>query len=172
MHHLPRRFAWRRAGRVAAVSAIAAATVAAVVAGSAHGGWDEDLHTDSIKITDPGIDLGNGTWVGATNDPLGSASVEWTVDNGFYSARVTGWLHLDDIPGHHGRIHVSFWNYSDLVSTRHSTWRAAPSNNHDEWSVDLSDLQSIHITEVHVCTELSDDGGATFDFIGCEESYL
>ena len=49
---------------------------------------------------------------------------------------------------------------------------AAPANNHDEWSVDLSDLQSIHITEVHVCTELSDDGGATFDFIGCEESYL
>jgi hypothetical protein len=94
------------------------------------------------------------------------------VDNGFYSARVTGWLHLDDIPGHHGRIHVSFWNYDDLVSTRHSSWRAAPSNNHDEWSVDLSDLQAVHITEVHVCTELSDDGGATFDFVGCVESYL
>ena len=127
MHHHPRRHRRlaRRSAVIAAIAAaVAAATVASVAAGPVASGWDEDLHTDSIKITDPGIDFGDGNWFGAINDPTGSAEVEWSVDNGFYSARVTGWLHLDDIPGHHGRIHVSFWNYDDLVSTRHSSWRA------------------------------------------------
>ena len=133
--------------------------------------FDEDLDTDVVKLLDRGIDFGDNNWSWLGGAPVGVASVQWSVECGFYSAEVVGHLHLDGESGRSGRVHVSFWNYGEYIETRHSRTRTAPDNDHYSWSVNLSSPDGVHITEVHVCTEISDDG-VHFDFVNCKTRLL
>ena len=132
---------------------------------------DEDLDTDIVKLLDRGIDLGDDNWSWLGGAPGGFASVQWSVECGFYSAEVVGTLHLDGDSGRSGRVHVSFWNAGELIETRHSRTRTAPDNDHYSWSVNLSSPDDVHITEVQVCTEISDDG-VHFDSVNCKTRLL
>ena len=133
--------------------------------------YDEDIGTDLVKLTDPGIDFGDRFWVGLLDDPAGPASVRWTVDCGFYSARVQGTLHLDESAGRSGRVGVSFRSYGEEVDFRFSPLRRAPDTGHDQWSVDISPtVDGVHITDVQVCTYWSD--GAVSTSADCKIRYL
>ena len=74
------------------------------VAGSAHATLDTDL----VLITDPGIDFGDNTYL--ISAPIGWGSVEWDLVNGYYTPTLTGYLHLDNVSGQYGRMHMSYWD--------------------------------------------------------------
>jgi hypothetical protein len=129
--------------------------------------YDDNLGTDGLKILDSGIDFGDDNWFAGA--PLGWASVEWSVDCGFYSADVVGTLRLED--GRRGRVHVDFINADGVEETKHSRTRTAPANGHESWSVNLSPSGGEHIVEVQVCTEISNDG-VHFDAVTCKTKQL
>ena len=134
--------------------------------------WNYDVETDLLKITDRGIDFGDSNWGGGIiNDPLGPGSVQWSVDDGYYSAELVGTLHLNGVADQFGRMHIEFRSYGDLIQTRHSATLHATDNGHFERSVDLAPTEVGHITDVVVCTELSDDG-TNFDAVSCKTRML
>jgi hypothetical protein len=134
--------------------------------GSQGYGWD------IIKLTSDGIDFGDTYWSGVLGDPFGSGSVQWSVPNcDFYTATVVGTIHLDGVSGKFGRMHVSYWWDDERVDTRHSSALHAPDNHHVERSVVMSPFIGTNVDEVHVCTEISDDG-VDFDTVDCKTRYL
>jgi hypothetical protein len=133
--------------------------------------WDGHVETDLLKITDPGIDFGDTNWVGLIGEPFGPGSVVWDIDGGFYTPRLVGTLHLNGVSGQYGRMHVSYWSSGTRTETRHSTSRRAPDDGHYEWAVNVSPLIDMQITEVHVCTEISDNG-VDFESVSCKTRYL
>jgi len=127
---------------------------------------------DIIKLTSDGIDFGDTNWVGVLGDPLGSGSVEWSVPNcDWYTAELVGTLHLDGVSGKFGRMHVSYWWNGELLETHHSSALHATDNGHEERSVVMSPFIGTNVDEVHVCTEISDDGD-DFDQVDCKTRYL
>jgi hypothetical protein len=128
------------------------------------------IDTDTVKLTDNDIDFGNDTFIAGA--PLGSGSVEWDIVSGFYTPRLTGTLHLDGASGQYARMHISYWDGGGgYIDTRHGGIVQAPDNGHHDWSVDLSPLNLAQITEVHVCTEISNNG-VNFTQVDCKTRYL
>jgi hypothetical protein len=127
--------------------------------------WDQDLGTDIIKLTDSGIDFGDNTWLFGA--PIGFGSVEWAIVDGFYTPRLIGTLHLDGVSGKFGRMHISYWSGGELIDIRHGQTRHATDDGHWHWPVDISPANPAQITEVHVCTEISDDG-VDFGTVNCK----
>ena len=128
------------------------------------------IDTDLVRLTDNGIDFGDGSFIAGA--PIGSGSVEWDIVSGFYTPRLFGTIHLDGVSGRYGRMHICYWDGGGgYIDTRHSRTRRAPDNGHHEWSVDVSPVNLMQITEVHVCTEISDDG-VNFDLVDCTTKYL
>jgi hypothetical protein len=138
--------------------------------GGCHG--SDSYGFDIIKITSTGIDFGDSNWIGLTGEPFGSGSVNWSVpDCDWYTARVVGTLHLNNVSGQFGRMHVSYWWGGDHVATRHSGILHATDNGHEELAVNMSGNVGTNVDEVHVCTEISDDG-VNFDLVECKERFL
>ena len=134
--------------------------------------WDEaDIDTDLVRITDNGIDFGDNTlFIGGA--PVGFGSVVWSIVDGFYTPRLIGGFHLAGVSGQYGRMHISYWDGSgEHIDTRHSRTRFAPDNDHYAWPVDVSPVNLRQITEVHVCTEISDDG-IDWEQVTCTTKYL
>jgi hypothetical protein len=150
-----------------AAVALVAVTVAAV---GFPGRAEAAIDTDPVTLTDRGIDFGAYTFVAGV--PVGSGSVEWDIVSGFYTPRVTGYLHLNNVSGDYARMHVSYWDGGgSLIATRHGGTVQAPGNGHYRWSVDLSPATLAQITEVHVCTEIGSNG-VNFTLQSCETEYL
>ena len=138
--------------------------------GGCHG--SDSYGFDIVKITSTGIDFGDTNWVGLTGEPFGSGSVNWSVpDCDWYTARLVGTLHLNNVSGQYGRMHVSYWWGGDHVATRHSGILHMTNNGHDELPVNMSGNVGTNVDEVHVCTEISDDG-VNFDQVECKERFL
>ncbi len=142
---------------------------ASVPTGGCSTSFDEDLGIDLVKLTDEHIDFGDNTFL--LGAPVGVGSVGWSILCGFYTPRLIGTLHLDGDAGQYGRMHISFWAAGHLVETRHSTTRYAPDKRHYHWSVDLAPVNPSQITEVHVCTETSDNG-INFGTVSCKTRFL
>ena len=152
----------RRAGAALAVAAMGSVAVA----GSAHATLDTDL----VLITDPGIDFGDNTYL--ISAPIGWGSVEWDLVNGYYTPTLTGYLHLDNVSGQYGRMHMSYWDGGpNPLYTDHSPPHRVYDNRHHQSPVLLSPSTPMQITEVHVCTELSPNG-STWTQIGCATNEL
>jgi hypothetical protein len=145
-----------------AAVALAAVVVASVaVPGSA----EAVIDTDSVRLTDDKVDFGGSLF--AAGVPVGSGSVQWDIVSGFYTPRLLGTLHLNNASGKYARMHISYWDGAgDLIDIRHGGTVRAPDNDHHDWSVDLSPINLRQITEVHVCTEISDNG-VTFSQPDC-----
>ena len=125
---------------------------------------------DVIKLTGGGVSFGDGSFVGGA--PLWPGSVSWSVpDCDYYSARLVGTLHLNGVSGKFGRMHVSYWWNGELLETHHSSALHATDNGHEERSVVMSPFIGTNVDEVHVCTEISDDGD-DFDQVDCKTRYL
>jgi hypothetical protein len=136
--------------------------------GDCHG--SDSYGFDLIKITSTGIDFGDSSFV--LGAPLGSGSVNWSVPNcDYYTARLVGTLHLDNVAGQYGRMHVSYWWGGVYVDTRHSNSLYAPDNGHEEMPINMSPYIGANVDEVHVCTEISDDG-QNWDQVECKERFL
>jgi hypothetical protein len=152
----------KRSHGIAGIAALAAITAVMAMPGPAEAALD----TDTVKLTDNEVDFGNDTFVGGV--PLGSGRVEWNIVSGFYTPRVTGTLHLDGASGKYARMHISYWDGGGgHIDTRHGGTVQAPDNGHHDWSVDLSPINLAQITEVHVCTEISNDG-INFTQVDCK----
>ncbi len=148
----------RRAG-----AALAIATMAATAAGASA---DAAIDTDLVLITDSGIDFGDNTYL--ISAPIGWGSVEWNVTNGYYTPTLSGYMHLDNVSGQYGRMHMSYWDGGGhLLYTDHSPSLHVNSNRHQQLPVLLSPSTPAQIFEVHVCTELSPNG-STWTQIGCK----
>jgi hypothetical protein len=150
----------------------AAVALAAVVMASVamHGPADAAIDTDLVRLTGNRIDFGDNTFIAGA--PLGSGSVQWDIVGGFYTPRLIGTLHLDGVSGQYGRMHISYWDGGGgYIDTRHGGIVRAPDDHHHHWSVDLSPVNLMQITEVHVCTEISDDG-VNFSQVDCTTRYL
>jgi len=136
--------------------------------GGCHG--SDSYGFDIIKITNTGIDFGDGTFVAGA--PLGPGSVDWSVpDCDWYTAGLVGTLHLNNVSGQYGRMHVSYWWGGQRVATRHSAILHATNNGHVDMAVNMPGSIDTNVDEVHVCTELSDDG-VDFDQVECKERFL
>jgi hypothetical protein len=86
-------------------------------------------------------------------------------------ARLIGTLHLDNASGKYARMHISYWDGGGgYLYTRHGGIVHVTDNQHHHWSVDLSPTTLLQITEVHVCTEISDDG-VNFSQVDCTTKY-
>lgn len=134
--------------------------------------WDEEnIDTDLVRLTDNrGIDFGNQPFV--LGAPVGSGSVVWSIVGGFYTPRLIGNLYLDGVSGQYGRMHISYWGGGgEHIDTRHGGIVRALDNDQHHWPVDLSPLNLMQITEVHVCTEISYDG-VNFSQVDCTTKYL
>jgi hypothetical protein len=126
------------------------------------------LDTDYPELTGPQIDFGGSVWVFGA---IGPGTLTWRVVDGFYTPRLVGTMHLDNASGMYARMHVSHWDGGgSLISTEHSGTKRASGMGHQSWPIDLTPLTLKQIVEVHVCTELSNDG-VTFWQDACE-SYL
>ena len=73
--------------------------------------------------------------------------------------------------GQYGRMHVGYWWGGQRVATRHSSILHVTDNGHEEMPVNMSGSIGTNVDEVHVCTEISDDG-VNFDQVECKERYL
>jgi hypothetical protein len=134
--------------------------------------YDDEIGTDIVKLTGPGVDFGDRFWVWFLDDPAGPGSVRWTVECGFFSARVQGTLHLDESSGLYGQVGVSFRSYGEEVEARYSPAYRATSNGHHQWSVDLSPtVDGVHITDVVICTYRSVDA-VVFTGADCKTRFL
>jgi len=124
---------------------------------------------DLVKLRGDQVKFGDGTWVAGT--VVGWGHVQWSVDDGFYTPRLIGYLHLDGASGKYARMHISYWYAGEHIDTRHGGTVRASDNHHHAWSVDLAPVNQVHITEAHVCTEISDDGD-TFSQVACQTVYF
>jgi hypothetical protein len=125
---------------------------------------------DIIKLPGAEVDFGDGSFV--LGAPVGPGSVTWSVpDCDYYTARVVGTLHLDGASGKYARMYVSYWWGGEFVASRHGGTVRAPDNGHEDWSVDLAPFIGGNVDEVHVCTQISDDG-VDFDFVNCKTRFL
>jgi hypothetical protein len=125
---------------------------------------------DLITLTGAGVSFGNGLFGGGA--PLGPGSVTWSVpDCDYYTARLVGTLHTHGVSGKFARMHVSYWWSGERIATRHGGTVRAPDNGHEDWSVDLAPFIGRNVDEVHVCTEISDDG-VDFETVACKTRYL
>ena len=145
---------------------IAVAAAAAVMATAAISGVAKaTIDTDSVRLVDYEVSFGGSVYIGGA--PVGSGSVQWDIVNGFYTPRLVGTLHMDHASGEYARMHISYWDGGgQLIATRHGGTVHAGDNDHHPWSVDLSPINLLQITEVHVCTEISDNG-QTFSQVDC-----
>jgi len=151
---------------IAAIAMIAIASAAAPWPASA----SHILDTDTVKLTDSKVDFGGSAF--AFSDPVGSGTVEWTINSGYYTPRLTGTLHLNNASGVYARMHISYWDGGGgHIDTRHGGTVQAPDNSHHSWSVDLSPITLSQIVEVHVCTETSTNG-VTFTIVDCKTRLL
>jgi hypothetical protein len=128
------------------------------------------LDTDSVKVTGSKVDFGGEYF--ALGEPTGSGTMTWSIVSGFYTPRLTGYLHMNNAAGKYARMHISYWDGGGgHISTRHGGAVQASGNGHQYWSVDLSPSTLAQIVEAHVCTELSDDG-VNFPQVSCETYIL
>jgi hypothetical protein len=134
--------------------------------GTSTSSWDEEwIDTDFVRLTDRGIDFGGEEF--ALGEPVGFGRVVWSIVGGFYTPRLIGTLHLNGVSGQYARMHISYWDsVGEYIDTRHGGIVRAFDNGHHSWSVDLSPLNPSQITEVHVCTEISNDG-INFSHVKC-----
>jgi hypothetical protein len=136
--------------------------------GGCHG--SDSYGFDIVKITSTGIDFGDSSYVAGA--PLGPGSVNWSVpDCDWYTAGLVGTLHLDNVSGQYGRMHVSYWWGGQRVATRHSAILHVTDNGHEDMPVNMPGSIGTNVDEVHVCTEISDDG-VNFDQVECKERVL
>jgi hypothetical protein len=136
--------------------------------GGCHG--SDSYGFDIVKITSATIDFGDSWYVAGA--PAGPGSVNWSVPNcDWYTAGLVGTLHLDNASGQYGRMHVSYWWGGERVATRHSAILHVTDNGHEEMAVNMPGSVGTNVDEVHVCTEISDDG-VNFDQVECKERFL
>ncbi len=129
--------------------------------------YDNYTDLDAIKLTGNQVKFGDGTWDPLFTAPVGWGSVYWSIVDGFYTPRLTGYIHLNNASGKYGRMHISYWYAGEHIDTRHGGSVRASDDDHHKWKVDLSPLNQGHITEAHVCTEISDDG-VNFSQVACK----
>jgi hypothetical protein len=140
--------------RRAVTALLAAGTATIAMTGIAHA-----YLPDPVKLTDPEIDFGDSVWVGVFNDPLGTGSVNWSIDSGYYTPTLVGTLHLNNARHKWGRMHIDYYDGAGgYIDTEHSVAHEAPDGSHHQWSVNLKPSPLRQIVQVHVCTEISDDG--------------
>jgi hypothetical protein len=153
---------------------------AAVLAGAVVGGVGLLLtaaspawawNVDRPRITDEGVDFGGSVFTFGV--PTGGGHLRWLVgppDYDVVTPELDGTLHLDNVAGHCGRMHMSVWSEGGtLIDTFHSTTRCVGDNSHESWHVTMAPISRADIGEVHICTELKLNlPGADWDIIGCE----
>jgi hypothetical protein len=148
---------------VVALAAVAMASVA--IPRRANAAIDADL----VRLSDNGIDFGDNTFfLGA---PIGSGFVQWDIVSRFDTPRLIGTLprrRLGQVRPHAHQLLGRRWRVHRHPPQRHTS--GAPDNGHHHWSVDLSPANLMQITEVHVCTEISDDG-VDFSLVDCSTRY-
>jgi hypothetical protein len=112
----------RRKVRRAVTALLAAGTATIAVTGTAHA-----YLPDPVKLTDPEIDFGDSVWVGLLNDPLGTGSVNWSIDSGYYTPTLVGTLHLNNARHKWGRMHIDYYDGAGgYIDTEHSTPHESP----------------------------------------------
>lgn len=124
--------------------------------------------TDSVLLTGAEIDFGGSVWDSSAASPAAGGTMFWSVVDGFYTPRLTGYLYLQNANGKWARMHVSHWDGGgNLISTEHGGIVQASGNGLQSWSVDLSPINLKQIVEAHVCTELSSNG-VDFPQVACK----
>jgi hypothetical protein len=131
---------------------------------------DENIDTDQVLIAGRLVDFGASMF--SAGMPVGFGRLVWSITDGFYTPRLIGTLHLNNASGKFARMHISYLNGGDgLIDVRHGGIVRSDDNDHHSWSVDLSPLDDPgQITEVHICTEISDDG-INFSQVSCTTKF-
>jgi hypothetical protein len=108
-----------------------------------------NVHADNVKITEQGADLGGQDF--AAGAPIGSAQLDWNLDDGVVEPRLTGYLHLDNSGGLCARINLRYLTEGGSFLTREAGGEVcAEDNSHHRFSVDLAPYDSSKIGKVKV----------------------
>jgi hypothetical protein len=118
-----------------------------------------DTFDDSVKITEDGVDFGNGAWV--SSGPAGSGDMSWGLDSGVVDPRLTGTLHLNNSSGVCARINLRYLTADGTFWTeRHGGAKCASDNGHHEYDIDLSPYDSNKVAKVKVQLQTQGSNGS------------
>jgi hypothetical protein len=111
--------------------------------------YSMDTHSDSVKITEDGVDFGDDSW--SFGQPSGSGSVSWTIANGVVTPRATGIIHLNNSSGECARINLRYLTETgSYIDSRPGGTVCSPDNAHNRWSVNLAPYGHRDIGQVQV----------------------
>jgi hypothetical protein len=129
------------------------------------------LDNDNVEIQDQGIDFGGSVFV--LGAPAGAGNLAWDVTGGLVRPILTGTLHLDNVSGEWGRMHIEYLDASgNHLRYEHSVSRFAPSNAHVSFPVNFQPSGDANLAEVEICTELGPTSTGPFTRIGCQSEVL
>jgi hypothetical protein len=115
--------------------------------------------SDSVKITEDGVDFGSsGFSLGA---PTGSGSVSWGLDEGAVTAHLTGTLHLNNSSGVCSRMNIRYLTEGGAFLTERSGGTVCASDNgHHPFSVDLDPFESNKVGKVTIQLQTQGTNGS------------
>lgn len=127
-----------------------------------------DIRSDSPAEIQ-GFDFGDDTWNGSQTVPNGDGQVEWEFSGGQITPRLTGFLHLDDVPGECARMRVDYYAdqgaldggpadtnlNADHLETIYGgeVCMDADDDSHQRWSVDLGGYSHYLIDHIGISIE-------------------
>jgi hypothetical protein len=121
--------------------------------------YEADTHDDNVKITEDGVDFGSSSFgVGA---PTGSGEIDWDLDDGDVTPRLTGSLHLNNSSGVCARVNLRYLTEAGtFLTARAGGSKCADDNGHHSWSVDLDPHTSNKIGQVRVQLQTQGNDGS------------
>lgn len=105
----------------------------------------------SIKITESGFDFGGQTFLAGA--PTTDGWVDWFLIDGQLTPSLSGYLHMNDVPGLCARMRMDYYVEGQLWMTKTGSKVCASDDKHHVRAVTLSDYTSSKIDEVRVSIE-------------------
>ncbi len=109
-----------------------------------------DTHSDTVEITEDGVDFGGYTW--SLGQPTTPGGMEWLLStNGYVTPILRGYIHLNNSSGVCARMNLRYLTESgSYITSRAGGTVCSPDNGHHYWSVSLMPYVSTEIGQVQV----------------------
>jgi hypothetical protein len=115
--------------------------------------------SDSVKITEDGVDFGSSGF--ALGAPTGSGSVSWGLDEGIVTPHLTGTLHLNNSSGVCARMNIHYLAETGAFITEKPGGTVCGSDNgHHAFSVDLDPFESNKVGKVTIQLQTQGTNGS------------
>jgi hypothetical protein len=116
---------------------------------AASSSYTANTFSDSVKITEDGVDFGDDNFL--LSGPTGSGAVSWGLDDGAVKPHLTGTLHLNNSNGACARMNIRYLAENGAFLTERAGGTVCASDNgHHEFTVDLDPYESNKVGKVTI----------------------